>query len=96
MPTQEAPYLFNVIGEKHRLQILCLLSSGAANVEEIRRDLNMEATLLSKHLKVLRLAGLIKSQREGRRLIYSIEKKLVRRVRGKPFLNLSCCQIQMK
>lgn len=65
----------NVIREPNRLKILCLLKSGEKCVCEIGEPLGIAQNLVSHHLKTLQDAGLIISRQEGRKVIYSSNKK---------------------
>lgn len=95
-PTQFDPsYLFGVIGEKHRLRILAILLIGSAHVEDIRKQMTIEETLLSKHLKALRDAGLVLTKREGRHKLYSLNPKIMK-AKSKDSLSLGCCEIKLK
>lgn len=65
----------NVIREPNRLKILCLLKSGEKCVCDIWESLGIAQNLASHHLKTLQEAGLIISKQEGRKVIYSSNKK---------------------
>ena len=49
-----------------------LIAEGASDVGGITQQLPQERSVISRHLKVLRDAGLIRVQREGRRRVYSL------------------------
>lgn len=65
----------NVIAEKNRLKILCLLGSEERCVCDIWQYLNLPQNLTSHHLKVLKDFKLIKARKEGLRVYYSINKQ---------------------
>ncbi len=88
-------YLFSVIGEQSRLQVLALLLQKPSFVEDIRKKLKVEETLLSKHLKALRDSGLVHVTRHGRRILYEINPS-VRKDNSKDYLCLDCCEIKLK
>ncbi len=58
--------LTKAIGHPVRIQILQELSIGSCIVSELTGKLEVEASLLSKHLAVLRDAGLIECEPEWR------------------------------
>ncbi len=64
-----------VISEENRLLLLCLLKKGEMCVCEIWQHLGLPQNLVSHHLKVLKNFGLIKSHREGTKIIYSLNLK---------------------
>jgi DNA-binding transcriptional ArsR family regulator len=63
---------FSIIAEPNRRAILSLLVSSERSVGEIERRLRMPQTSVSKHLRVLREAGLVESRVEAQRRVYGI------------------------
>jgi DNA-binding transcriptional ArsR family regulator len=68
-----------IISEKNRLKILCLLKEGEKCVCDIWQCLNLPQNLTSHHLKVLKDFELISSRPEGLKVIYSINKKVLKK-----------------
>ncbi len=68
-----------IISEKNRLKILCLLKEGEKCVCDIGQYLDLPQNLISHHLKVLKDFGLVSSKREGLKIKYSINKKVVKK-----------------
>jgi ArsR family transcriptional regulator len=68
-----------IIGEENRLKILCLLKDGEKCVCDIWQCLGLAQNLVSHHLKVLKDFGLVLSRQEGLKVIYSINKKAVKK-----------------
>ena len=64
---------FEVIVEPNRRAILGLLASSEQSVGEIERQLRMTQPMVSKHLRVLRDAGFVKSRVDAQRRLYRIE-----------------------
>ena len=60
------------IVDNNRRRILECLGSSEKCVNEIIELTNLEQTLVSFHLKALRNCGLIKSRREGKKIMYKI------------------------
>jgi len=56
-----------------RLQIVELLKSGEKNVGSIIKSLSIQQSSLSRHLTVLREAGILKSRQQGTVIYYDIE-----------------------
>jgi len=71
--------LLGIIAEENRLRILCVLKKGERCVCDIWQDLGINQNLASHHLKTLKEAGMIDSRKEGLRVIYSINKKGIKR-----------------
>lgn len=72
----EVESFIKLINEPNRLKILCLLRNGEKCVCEIWEELDLPQNLTSHHLKALKDFGLIKSRQEGRKVIYSTNKKI--------------------
>jgi DNA-binding transcriptional ArsR family regulator len=65
--------VFNATGDAHRREILDALIAGEKAVGAIVSDLSMSQPQVSKHLRVLSEAGLVRCRAEGRRRLYSLE-----------------------
>jgi DNA-binding transcriptional ArsR family regulator len=63
---------FNAIAEPKRRQVLDVLAKGERPVNELVRSLGWPQPQVSKHLGVLRRAGLVSERRQGRHRIYSL------------------------
>lgn len=72
-----------IISDEHRLKILCFLNKGEKCVCEIWQYIKIRQNLASHHLKVLKDFGLLSSRREGLKIYYKLEKKVVEK-----YLNL--------
>jgi DNA-binding transcriptional ArsR family regulator len=81
-----------VLADRTRLNILSLLMRGSQNVSELNQHLQVEQSLLSHHLKILRQAGFVQSRRVGKVVLYEITTPLQSpdRLNG---LNLGCCTL---
>ncbi|MEI7998261.1 MAG: metalloregulator ArsR/SmtB family transcription factor [Candidatus Omnitrophota bacterium] len=56
-----------------RLQIIELLKNGEKNVNSIAKTLSIQQSSLSRHLTILREAGILKTKKEGTVIYYDIE-----------------------
>ena len=63
---------FDVLGEPHRRQILDLLQTGERSVGDLVRELDLSQPAVSKHLRVLRDAGLVGVRGDAQRRLYSV------------------------
>ena len=68
-----------IISEGNRLKILCLLEKGEKCVCEIWQYLKLPQNLVSHHLKTLKDFNLILSRKEGVKIFYKINKKVVKK-----------------
>ncbi len=70
---QRAAQLLAALSHPGRLQIVWWLGrKGAQNAGEIAEKLDIEASALSHQLRILREAGLVKVNRNGRQKIYEV------------------------
>jgi DNA-binding transcriptional ArsR family regulator len=70
--------VFTAIAEPRRREILDLLVGGEKPVGAIVTDLSLAQPQVSKHLRVLSEAGLVRSRADGRRRLYSLEPARLR------------------
>jgi DNA-binding transcriptional ArsR family regulator len=68
---------FKVLSEISRLQVLCCLRSGSKNVTEIMEATGLGQANVSKHLKILAQAGIVKRQPQGVSVYYEIVDPLI-------------------
>jgi ArsR family transcriptional regulator len=64
--------LLRLVGESSRLQILCILKQGEHCVCEINEHIKASQSLISHHLKDLKDGGLIKDNKKGLNVFYSL------------------------
>ncbi|MDN0068565.1 autorepressor SdpR family transcription factor [Collinsella ihumii] len=64
---------FKALSDPTRRKILELLGDGDLTAGEIGAHFDMSKATLSHHLDVLRVAGLVSSERHGRHIVYSLE-----------------------
>ena len=60
------------LADPTRIMILYTLAQNPRNVTEICNELEMPQPLISRHLKVLRERGMVKSERHGTVIVYSL------------------------
>jgi ArsR family transcriptional regulator len=63
---------FKVLSNPIRVSILLCLLNGQSNVTKIQDCLNIPQSTVSKHLGILKNAGVIEGERNGLEVIYSI------------------------
>jgi DNA-binding transcriptional ArsR family regulator len=80
------------LGEETRLRILRLLFKEQLSVGEITERLNLSQYNVSKHLRILREAGLLEAEQQGRQRLYRVTPELKSRVTANNnVLDLGCC-----
>ncbi|MBX3172735.1 MAG: winged helix-turn-helix transcriptional regulator [Candidatus Eremiobacteraeota bacterium] len=71
---------FEVLAEPNRRAILTLLVSSQQTVGEIERRLGMSQPTVSKHLRVLRDAGLVEATVDAQRRLYRLKPQPLQEV----------------
>jgi DNA-binding transcriptional ArsR family regulator len=69
---------FAALAEPNRLRIVELLRSGARSVNDIGERLDLSQPLVSKHLRVLKDAGVVDVEPRARQRIYELRPKRLR------------------
>jgi DNA-binding transcriptional ArsR family regulator len=72
---------FDALGDPTRREILRLLSEGDKPVHEIASTLPISRPAVSRHLRLLKDAGLVAERAEGNRRIYHLQGEGVQAVR---------------
>jgi len=68
---------FKAFGDQSRLKILEILSEGEKTVNEIVAAMEISQPTVSRHLGVLRNAGIVADRREGQRIYYRLDKAVI-------------------
>src|SRR5213593_1598241 len=65
------------LGNGRRAEIVDVLAQGERSVEELANEISQSVANTSQHLQVLSRAGLVRSRREGTRVIYRLASERV-------------------
>ncbi|MCY0929124.1 metalloregulator ArsR/SmtB family transcription factor [Streptomyces sp. H27-H1] len=76
----EATEVFAMLSDVTRLHLLWLLAQEESDVGSLAERCAASRTAVSQHLAKLRLAGLVDTRREGRRIHYSLRDGHLRRL----------------
>jgi DNA-binding transcriptional ArsR family regulator len=71
---------FEALGDPNRREILRLLSAGDKPVQELAAAMPISRPAVSRHLRLLKDAGLVAEQAQGTRRIYHLQDKGIRAV----------------
>jgi DNA-binding transcriptional ArsR family regulator len=66
---------FGALGDANRREILRLLSSGDKPVQEIAAAMPISRPAVSRHLRLLKDAGMVAERAEGTRRIYHLQEQ---------------------
>ena len=84
------------LGEETRLRILRLLFKRPLSVNEIAARLEASQYNVSKHLRIMREAGLLELDKQGKQRLYSVVPALKAQVSANNnVLDLGCCTFRL-
>ena len=70
---KKGEFILRALNHKLRQQIIKLIhENGEVNVTDIYLGLNLEQTVVSQHLSILRKAGFVNTRREGKQVFYTV------------------------
>ena len=72
--------VFEIIAEPNRRAILSLLVSSEQTVGDIERQLSMSQPTVSKHLRVLREAGVVEATVDAQRRVYRLKPEQLQEI----------------
>jgi len=68
---------FKAFGDPTRLKILSILTDGEMTVNQITGKIGLSQPTISRHLGILREAGVVIDRRDGQQIFYKLHKKEV-------------------
>jgi ArsR family transcriptional regulator len=95
LPIADCADRLKLLADETRLSVIRQLLKGPRRVGEINESLGLEPSLLSHHLKILRDAGLVQSQREGKAVLYQLSPEVKVKPGGEG-INLGCCLLSFE
>jgi DNA-binding transcriptional ArsR family regulator len=80
-PTLErAVVVLRGMAYEHRLHILMLLRGGEKSPAELAEEISADATSIAHHLRYLKDARLVRRQRRGRNVFYTLHSEAARQL----------------
>jgi ArsR family transcriptional regulator, nickel/cobalt-responsive transcriptional repressor len=95
---EECARLLKVLADPERLRIIRCLSEGPRSVGEVAAQLDAPLVNVSHHLGVLRQAGLVEDERQGRFVIYRLHPAVYQpgaAAGATEHLDLGCCRLEI-
>jgi DNA-binding transcriptional ArsR family regulator len=83
------------LADPERLRIVNCLRGGARNVSELAALLDAEIVNVSHHLGVLRHAGLVLDEKQGRFVVYRLHPDVFSVGGSGEHLDLGCCRLEL-
>jgi ArsR family transcriptional regulator len=90
--------VLKAVAEAERLRIIQCLRESPRNVGELATLLHVGIVNISHHLGVLRRAGIVQNERQGRSVLYRLHPNIYRptpAARKTDFLDFGCCRLEM-
>ncbi len=85
MPEQLRPrapaLLFAALGDENRLRLLARLASGPVSISRLTEGSGITRQGVTKHLRVLAGAGLVRGARRGKESVWQLERKRLEEAR---------------
>lgn len=85
---KDAAELFKIFCVDKRIGIIEYLKKGSMNVNSLASSLKITPSAVSQHLRVLKSAGLVRNERKGYFIHYSLNKDVLEEARQR--LNRIC------
>jgi len=89
-PPSDCASRLKVLSDPTRLRVMRRLLETPCHVSELQKHVGIEQSLLSHHLRVLRDAGLVDSERDGKAVLYRVTSGALLSSRGEA-IDLGCC-----
>jgi DNA-binding transcriptional ArsR family regulator len=94
--THDCVTALRALGEETRVRIIGLLLERSRDVGAISAALGVSPYNVSKHLRVLREAGLLQVEKDGRQRLYALPDAIRREAAAGRVLDLGCCSFQFE
>jgi DNA-binding transcriptional ArsR family regulator len=85
---KDAAELFKILSVDKRIEIIELLKKEAMSVSALAESLGVTQSAISQHLRVLKAAGLVRDERQGYWIYYSLNREALKKARQR--LNRVC------
>jgi DNA-binding transcriptional ArsR family regulator len=98
LQSKKCARLLKALADPYRLKIVQCLQAGPKNVSELAELLAEEMANVSHHLSVLRHAGLVRDEKRGKFIVYSLHPDVFRPAEAggtADALDLGCCRIEL-
>ena len=81
---------FKALSDSTRMRILQMLDKRSRSVNEIVDFFSLTQPTISRHLKVLRDVGLVNAERQGQKIIYSLNVNGLKEIATAYFQSFRC------
>lgn len=98
LQSTECARRLKALADPERLKIIQCLQGGPKNVSALSELLGTDIANVSHHLGVLRHAGLVRDEKQGKFVVYSLHPDVFRpKESGQPadVIDLGCCRLEL-
>lgn len=93
---QQCASRLKALADPDRLRIVNCLLAGPKNVSQLAQALGEDLVKVSHHLGVLRHAGVVQTERDGKFVIYRLDPEIAAEGTGDvKTLDLGCCRLDL-
>jgi len=93
-PMPQLAAYFSILAQPMRLRLLNLLRDGEKRVQDLVEASETSQANVSKHLKVMMQAGILRCRRQGTSAYYSVEDDLIFKLCSMVYQHLNLTQIE--
>lgn len=84
--TKELAHIFHLLGDTTRLKIMLVLAKQRVCVGDIAHKTKFSISLVSHNLRLLKTAEMVKAEREGKKIYYTIHPDATELIRPLAFM----------
>lgn len=97
LTSAECASVFRAMADESRLKILRALFGHERSVGDLSAELDFEQHFTSRHLAVLRHAGLVLARRDAQRMIYTLHPSVHDHMASSDdSIDLGCCEVRFR
>jgi ArsR family transcriptional regulator len=93
---EQCAALLRAIAEPTRMSIVRVLFDEERSVGDLCEELGLAQHFASRHLAVLRNAGVVTARREAQRMLYRVSPEMRRRRGQDGVIDFGCCRLELK
>jgi ArsR family transcriptional regulator len=83
------------LADADRLRLVQILRAGPRNVSELAAEVAGDIANVSHHLQILRRSGIVRTQKQGRFVIYQLHPDVFAAASAPEHINLGCCRLEL-
>jgi DNA-binding transcriptional ArsR family regulator len=93
LQSKECARVLKALADPDRLKLIQCLQAGPRNVSQLAEELKADIANVSHHLGVLRHAGLVQDEKQGKYVHYSLHPDVFRA--DAEVADLGCCRLEL-